>query len=158
MNALFSLFALFSFHEFYVSTSYMEYNNKRQSIEVQKKIFFDDFEIALRKYTGNEYFDIVNSNQDTINLYIDEYLSNNFSLSVNNKSTKLNYLGHEYKNGVIHCFFEFLKIKKISSIEIRDLCLISNFEEQENLIYFEKDNKLSTLKINVSELSAKIEF
>ena len=76
-------------------------------------------------------FDIVNSNQDTINLYIDEYLSNNFSLSVNNKSTKLNYLGHEYKNGVIHCFFEFLKIKKISSLEIRDLCLISNFEEQE---------------------------
>ena len=59
---------------------------------------------------------------------------------------------------VIHCFFEFLKIKKISSLEIRDLCLISNFEEQENLIYFEKDNKLSTLKINVSELSAKIKF
>ena len=61
MNTLFCLFAFFSFHEFYVSTSYMEYNDKKQSIQVQKKIFFDDFEIALRKFTGDEYFDIIKS-------------------------------------------------------------------------------------------------
>ena len=70
MNTLFCLFAFFSFHEFYVSTSYMEYNDKKQSIQVQKKIFFDDFEIALRKFTGDEYFDIIKSNEDKINLYI----------------------------------------------------------------------------------------
>ena len=34
MNTLFCLFAFFSFHEFYVSTSYMEYNDKKQSIPV----------------------------------------------------------------------------------------------------------------------------
>ena len=67
MNTLFCLFAFFSFHEFYVSTSYMEYNDNKQSIQVQKKIFFDDFEIALRKFTGDEYFDIIKSNEDKIN-------------------------------------------------------------------------------------------
>ena len=44
MNTLFCLFAFFSFHEFYVSTSYMEYNDKKQSIQVQKKIFFDELQ------------------------------------------------------------------------------------------------------------------
>ena len=59
---------------------------------------------------------------------------------------------------VINCFFEYSKIKKISSLEIKDLSLISNFEGQENLIYFEKDNKLSTLRITESNLSAEIKF
>ena len=136
MNTLFCLFAFFSFHEFYVSTSYMEYNDKKQSIQVQKKIFFDD----------------------KINLYINNYLSENLSIKVNGKSFELKYLGHEYKNGVINCFFEYSKIKKISSLEIKDLSLISNFEGQENLIYFEKDNKLSTLRITESNLSAEIKF
>ena len=112
MNTLFCLFAFFSFHEFYVSTSYMEYNDKKWSIQVQKKIFFDDFEIALRKFTGDEYFDIIKSNEDKINLYINNYLSENLSIKVNGKSFKLKYLGHEYKNGVINCFFEYSKIKK----------------------------------------------
>jgi len=158
MNTLFCLFAFFSFHEFYVSTSYMEYNDKKQSIQVQKKIFFDDFEIALRKFTGDEYFDIIKSNEDKINLYINNYLIENLNIKVNGKSFELKYLGHEYKNGVINCFFEYSKIKKISSLEIKDLSLISNFEGQENLIYFEKDNKLSTLRITESNLSAEIKF
>ena len=72
MNTVFYLIAFFSFHEFFVSTSYMEYNDKKQSIQVQKKIFFDDFEIALRKFKGDEYFDIIKSNEDKI---IEELIS-----------------------------------------------------------------------------------
>ncbi len=158
MNILFYLFAFIGYHEFYVSTSYMQFNKKRQAVEVQKKIFFDDFEHSLREFTGDKYFDIVNSSQDTINTYIEKYLLSNLSLKVNGKTYPFRFLGHEYKNGVVSCFLEFLKIKKISSIEIRDTSLMLDFEGQENLIYFEKDNELTTLRIMAPKLTAKIDF
>ena len=39
----------------------MEYDSERKAIEVQKKIFFDDFEIALKKKNNLDKFDILNS-------------------------------------------------------------------------------------------------
>ena len=104
----------------------MEYNDKKQSIQVQKKIFFDDFEIALRKFTGDEYFDIIKSNEDKINLYINNYLSENLSIKVNGKSFELKYLGHEYKNGVINCFF--LNIRKSKNFFIGNTRPFFDFE------------------------------
>jgi hypothetical protein len=79
-------------------------------------------------------------------------------MKVNGKTYPFRFLGHEYKNGVINCFLEFLKIKKMSSIEITDTSLMSDFEGQENLIYFERDNELTTLRIIATKLTAKIDF
>jgi hypothetical protein len=46
----------------------------------------------------------------------------------------------------------------MSSIEITDTSLMSDFEGQENLIYFERDNELTTLRIIAPKLTAKIDF
>ena len=49
MIKILSFLAIFFPHEFYVSVSYMEFDPKRKAIEVQKKIFFDDLELAIKK-------------------------------------------------------------------------------------------------------------
>ena len=134
-------------HEFYVSISYMEYDSERKAIEVQKKIFFDDFEIALKKKNNLDKFDILKSKTEIVDNYIEAYLKENISFEVNNKVYDINYLGHEYINGTINCYYEVLKIKKIKNIIITDRSLFSSFDEQENLIYFEMMNKLSTIRL-----------
>ena len=134
-------------HEFYVSISYMEYDSERKAIEVQKKIFFDDFEIALKKKNNLDKFDILKSKTELVDNYIEAYLKENISFEVNNKVYDINYLGHEYINGTINCYYEVLKIKKIKNIIITDRSLFSSFDEQENLIYFEMMNKLSTIRL-----------
>ena len=134
-------------HEFYVSISYMEYDSERKAIEVQKKIFFDDFEIALKKNNNLDKFDILKSKTEIVDNYIEAYLKENISFEVNNKVYDINYLGHEYINGTINCYYEVLKIKKIKNIIITDRSLFSSFDEQENLIYFEMMNKLSTIRL-----------
>ena len=134
-------------HEFYVSISYMEYDSERKAIEVQKKIFFDDFEIALKKKNNLDKFDILNSKTELVDNYIEAYLKENVSFEVNDKVYDINYLGHEYINGTINCYYEVLKIKKIKNIIITDRSLFSSFDEQENLIYFEMMNKLSTIRL-----------
>ncbi|MAR16221.1 MAG: hypothetical protein CMB86_03455 [Flammeovirgaceae bacterium] len=125
----------------------MEYDSERKAIEVQKKIFFDDFEIALKKKNNLDKFDILNSKTELVDNYIEAYLKENVSFEVNDKLYDINYLGHEYINGTINCYYEVLKIKKIKNIIITDRSLFSSFDEQENLIYFEMMNKLSTIRL-----------
>ena len=146
INILSILSFLFA-HEFYVSISYMEYDPERKAIEIQKKIFFDDFEIALKKQNNLKKFDILKSKKELVDSYIEKYLNENIQFVVNGKKLSINYLGHEYINGTINCYFEVLKIKKLKTITITDRSLFSDFEEQENLIYFEVLNKLSVLRL-----------
>ena len=146
INILYFISFLF-LHEFYVSISYMEYDSERKAIEVQKKIFFDDFEIALKKKNNLDKFDILNSKTELVDNYIEAYLKENDSFEVNDKVYDINYLGHEYINGTINCYYEVLKVKKIKNIIITDRSLFSSFDEQENLIYFEMMNKLSTIRL-----------
>ena len=146
INILYFISFLF-LHEFYVSISYMEYDSERKAIEVQKKIFFDDFEIALKKKNNLDKFDILKTKTEIVDNYIEAYLKENVSFEVNDKLYDINYLGHEYINGTINCYYEVLKIKKIKNIIITDRSLFSSFDEQENLIYFEMMNKLSTIRL-----------
>ena len=125
----------------------MEYDSERKAIEVQKKIFFDDFEIALKKKNNLDKFDILKSKTEIVDNYIEAYLKENVSFEVNDKVYDINYLGHEYINGTINCYYEVLKIKKIKNIIITDRSLFTSFDEQENLIYFEMMDKLSTIRL-----------
>ena len=147
MINILSFISFLFLHEFYLSISYMEYDSERKAIEVQKKIFFDDFEIALKKKNNLEKFDILKTKTEIVDNYIEVYLKENVSFQVNDKLYDINYLGHEYINGTINCYYEVLKIKKIKNIIITDRSLFSSFDDQENLIYFEMMNKLSTIRL-----------
>ena len=103
--------------------------------------------IALKKKNNLDKFDILNSKTELVDNYIEAYLKENVSFEVNDKVYDINYLGHEYINGTINCYYEVLKVKKIKNIIITDRSLFSSFDEQENLIYFEMMNKLSTIRL-----------
>ena len=139
--------ALFFVHDFFVSVSYIEYDDQRNAIEVQKKIFFDDFEKTLKQQFLNEDFDILKSNQILVDDYIMDYLTNNIEFVINDKKYDFEYLGHEYEDGIINCYFEINKIKKIKKIKIKDTSLFETFEGQENLIYFKANQKLTTIRL-----------
>ena len=146
INILYFISFLF-LHEFYVSISYMEYDSERKAIEVQKKIFFDDFEIALKKKNNLDKFDILKTKTEIVDNYIEAYLKENVSFQVNDKLYDINYLGHEYINGTINCYYEVFNVKIIKNIILTDRSLFSSFDDQENLIYFEMMNKLSTIRL-----------
>ena len=65
--------ALFFVHDFFVSVSYIEYDDQRNAIEAHKKIFFDDFEKTLKKQSLNQDFDILKSDRDLVDGYINDY-------------------------------------------------------------------------------------
>ena len=147
MSLLLVNLALFFVHDFFVSVSYIEYDDQRNAIEAHKKIFFDDFEKTLKKQSLNEDFDILKSDRNLVDGYINDYLSNNIEFVINDKQYDFDYLGHEYEDGIINCYFEINKIKKIKKIKIKDTSLFETFEGQENLIYFKANQKLTTIRL-----------
>ena len=136
----------------------MEYDAERKAIEIQKKNFFEDIEIAIKKSYKIDNFDIVNDDQELVDFYIEKYLHENIKLTVNGKKEEFNYLGHEYTNGTIHCYFEVLNIRRLKEINIHDTSLFLHFDGQENLVYFEMNNTLSTIRLKNPKLSEKIIF
>ena len=158
MINILSILSFLLAHEFYVSVSYMEYDSERKAIEVQKKVFFDDFEIVLKKQNNLKKFDILKSKRELVDSYIEKYLNDNIEFEINGKEYEINYLGHEYINGSINCYFEVLKIKKIRKLIITDRSLFSDFEDQENLIYFEMLNDLSVLRLKNPQQKEEIIF
>ena len=158
MYLLFLNIAFFFNHEFYVSVSYMEYDDERKKIEIHKKIFFDDLEQTIKDTFLDENFDIINSQENIANNYIEKYLKDNIEFFVNDKKQDFNYLGYEYEDGMVHCYFEVSKIKKIKKIKIKDTSLFNTFEGQENLIYFQLDQKLTTIRLKQPKLFDTIIF
>ncbi len=143
-------------HKFYVSVSYMEYDNERKAIEVQKKIFFDDLESALKDKYQLSFFDILNSEKDSTDKYIEKYLYEHIIFDINGEKKKINYLGHEYLNGTINCYYEILDVDNIRQLYIKDTSLFSSFAAQENLIYFEMYNNLYTIRLKYPISSQEI--
>ena len=134
------------------------FNQDESSLQITKKIFFDDLELVLQNENNNENFDILNSEKDLVNSYIEKYIKKNMFFMVDGKPKEINYLGHEVINSRINSYFEIMNIKKIETIEIKDTSLLNYFDTQENLTYFEIDNQRFTLRLRKNNVSKKIEL
>ena len=66
--------SLFLIHPYYVSVSESVFNQDESSLQITKKIFFDDLELVLQNENNNENFDILNSEKDLVNSYIENPL------------------------------------------------------------------------------------
>ena len=150
--------SLFLIHPYYVSVSESVFNKDVSSLQITKKIFFDDLELVLQNENNNENFDILNSEKDLVNSYIERYIKKNMFFMVDGKPKEINYLGHEVINSRINSYFEIMNIKKIETIEIKDTSLLNYFDTQENLTYFEIDNQRFTLRLRKNNVSKKIEL
>ena len=148
--------SLFLIHPYYVSVSDSVFNQNESSLQITKKFFFDDLELVLKKENKNENFDILNSEKDLVNSYIENYIKRNMFFILDGKLKELNYLGHEVIDSRINSYFEIMNITKIETIEIKDTSLINYFETQENLTYFEIDNQRFTIRLRKDNVSKKI--
>ena len=150
------IICLFLIHPYYVSVSESVYNQEKSSLQITKKIFYDDLELVLKNENKNENFDILNSKKDLVNSYIENYIQKNMLFKIDGKLKELKYIGHEIINSRINSYFEIINIKNIKSIEIKDTSLLDYFDNQENLTYFEIDNQRFTIRLRKDNVSKKI--
>ena len=150
---IFSLTSLNKDHKYYVSVTDVEYVENQNSLQVISRLFIDDLETVLNeRYEKKSKIDENYSNENLI-----KYFSKKMLISVNNNFQKIDFVGFETKDDMIHCYFEIKDISEIKSIKISNNLLFDVFDNQQNITHinvkgkkksflFSKDNATGLLK------------
>ena len=122
-------------HPFFVSVIEINHNTKEATIEISVRIFTEDLEKTLQKYSTQK-MDIINpTDKALLEKQISQYITQKLKMKINGQTVTLNYIGHEIQKESIWSYFEVNKIAEIKKIEI-DCTLLYDFEKsQSNIIH-----------------------
>lgn len=138
-----TLFFLSWLHPFHISVTTIYYKEKEKVMQVEQRIFLDDFEEVLRAYSGNQKLDIIENDQNELKKLIKKYLAENFLVMIKNKPVKLVFLGMEKEldQNVLWCYYEAERVKKFKSFRVMNSVLTEKFSDQENIIHYDPKGK-----------------
>jgi uncharacterized protein DUF6702 len=126
---------LMVYHPLHVTLTSIDYNSLDEKCEITIKIFSDDFEIALEKYSNQDLN--INSVEETKNIeeIITSYIENNFSIIFDDKKHDLMYISKENNHEATWLKFE-IGISDFQTINIQNNLLLNVYDDQKNLIIF----------------------
>ena len=127
-------------HDYYVSTTEINYNREDNTLQITIRMFVYDFEKMIKERDFNLKVD-PDSNNKKVNQILNIYIFKNFKIMVNNKLVEFYFLGKEYKEDLAQVYYEINLNENINSITFENSILFDFFENQQNIIHF-KDGKL----------------
>jgi hypothetical protein len=149
----------FLLHDFHVSICEVEYDQQRKALEVTHKLFLDDLEQSLIKWSGNTDIDVINAEDSTaFQELLRKYLLENFAVKANEKNLNMVYLGAEIEGDIMYAFIDIVDLKKFRSLEIRNTIFMNLFADQTNIVHVEVDKDTKSLKLNKRSPEGKLEY
>ncbi len=134
------------YHKFYVSVTQIDYNKSQARVEITSRIFIDDLENTLAKRYNKKLNLATKIEAKEANLYLEEYLLSKMNLKINGKVEPLVFLGLEYEDDVVICYFKATFSKKITTFEYYNTVLTELYSEQQNIVHIAvSDEKQSFL-------------
>jgi len=132
-------------HKFYVSTTTMDFKEASASIQITSQFFIDDIEMLLREF--HEEIQLApDSDKTKVDVLFEGVLKQYFRIQIDNQDQDFNYLGREYKNEILQCYFELNVPESAQILRVQNSMLFSLFEEQQNILHFKsKEGRKSAL-------------
>ena len=145
--ALSILAVLTSFaHPFFVSVTEVEYSSKTKELGMVIKVFPDDLEETLRKFTGKKY-DVIQGQKKEINPVIDQYIQKHISIKLNGTLKAFRFLGYEIDKESVLIYFSISNQPGISVVEINSNLMYEYRPEQTNIVHIKLDNKRESFRL-----------
>ncbi|WP_339633177.1 DUF6702 family protein [Bizionia echini] len=132
--AVVSLMAFTSAHKYYVSITQVEYVKNKQSVQIITRIFVDDLERLIRMRYDETVTLAAIDESEKVNGYIGKYIGEKMIITINGKQSNMKFLGKEYENDIVYCYFEIEQVASIQSFEIQNQVLFDVFPEQKNIV------------------------
>lgn len=143
-------------HNFHSSLAEMNYNNKSKSFQVVLKLFADDTEAALTKYSGRSYSVGglgKNRNPDAV---LSAYLNEHFILTKKNKKSSIQYIGKEVNVDMIVVYFEIPFNDNLKNYTLSNTIMLDLFDDQNNIVNLQKDNKNKSFQFDSNKKSIQL--
>ena len=130
------LFTLTSFavHKFHMALYQINYASEKKMLQITSRIHIDDLNKALeKKYNKKNSIGAEKESAEEVFL-LKEYISNHFSIKVNDQVKPMNFLSKEIDGDELICYWNIKGISKINSLEIYNTVLTDCFDNQQNMI------------------------
>ena len=136
------------FHDYFVSTSDVEYISEKNIIQITIRMFTDDIEDVIAK--NNNFKLDTDSDPKKKKKKLNQYIIEKFKVIVNKDLMIIDFIGKEYKTDVLQMYYEIKLAEKIKSISFENYFLIDDFINQQNIIHFKKDKFRKSFLLNAN--------
>ncbi len=130
------LFTLTSFavHKFHMALYQINYASEKKMLQITSRIHIEDLNKALeKKYNKKNSVGTEKESAEDL-ILLKEYLSNHFSIKVNDQVKPMNFLSKEIDGDELICYWNIKGISKINSLEIYNSVLTDCYDNQQNMI------------------------
>ncbi len=145
-------------HPLHVSVTEIFYDEKDKALEIMMRVFMDDLELALRHRFNNPTLDVLNPSGPTLDEMMKGYVAEHFKVSLDNKSQKVRYLGHEQDGEAFVFFVEIANVKSWKKIGIVNAILTDLYDDQSNLVHVTSSGKVRSLRLTKSDPEGELTF
>ncbi len=122
-------------HKFYVSTTTIEFKEEKNVIQITCQLFIDDVEKSLNRYQEDIKL-APDSNKLEIDKLLKKSLKKSILILIDGKTIDLIYIGREYKNDILQCYFEANAPASSLNLSIENRTFFDLFENQQNIIHY----------------------
>ncbi|HEX4850781.1 MAG TPA: DUF6702 family protein, partial [Puia sp.] len=145
-------------HPFYVTVTEVNHNANEKLIEISCKMFTDDLEKELTRYS---HLDIdlsksVNKNQNE--KIISEYVQKHLQIAIDGKAVALQFVGSENESDATWVYFQVNNITNLKRIDIINSLMFEAFQNETNLIHVMVGGKRQSAKLDKPETKASFSF
>ncbi len=148
-------------HEFHISKTLIEYNEKENALQFTLHIFIDDLEEALRQQGADKLFICTEKEAEKADDYIYKYLQQKLKIKVDDKAVEYTFVGKEVSEDLVAvwCYLEIENIDSFSKLYIKNNTLVETFDDQKNIISVSGPNKQKGyLLFNQAKSEETLEF
>ena len=142
-----SLIALL--HPFYVSVIDINHNTKEETVELSIRIFTQDLEETLQKYSAAKIDMVHPANKAVLDKQINDYIKQKLQLKMNGQTVTMQYVGYEIQLESVWIYFEVPKIKQLKKLDVNCTILYDFQNIQSNIFH---------VKANGTEKSYKLDY
>lgn len=158
MITLIYSFLLF-LHPIHLSVSEINYNEKDKALQITSRIFLDDLELSIRNQRKQPDLDLLEPGPGlTTEQLISDYVIKHFSVKLDGKIQKLNFLGFEREDPAVICYIEIENVKKFKVIEVKNEVIMETHDDQSNLIHVTYKGPVKSLRLMRDKSSDVLTF
>jgi hypothetical protein len=161
VNSLFqwlSLLLVALIHPFYVSVIDINHNTKDAAVEISIRIFTQDLEATLQKYSATK-LDIAHpTNNALLDKQISNYIDQKLQLKLNGQPMTMKYLGHEIQMESVWIYAEIPKVTQLKKLEVNCNLLFDFQTLQSNIFHVKSNGQEKSYKLDYPKNSTSFEF
>ena len=161
VNSLFqwiSLALIALVHPFYISVIEINHNSKEATTEISIKIFTQDLETTLQKYS-NTKVDIAHPTDKAIlDKQINTYIQQKLQLKINGQPANIRYLGHEIQMESVWIYAEVPKVTQLKKLDVQCQILFDFQSLQSNIFHVKNNGQEKSYKLDYPKNSTSFDF